>query len=169
MDTVESSRILRLFNEKAAKLEKLRFTQGILNANSGVTITANQQATEIKRYGPDEESIDAFVLTIRFFVQDNEKISLRNLEQLYHGLAINSTLQEQIVAARTQLNQFLNSQTIVTMNGETLTFRGVFEVFMWGGLAHANPEKKVAYDSWSKLPLYPILEGSPHETEKIVR
>ena len=81
MDVDAGLETLKLFNEKADKLESLSFTYGL--ADNGVTISAKiGQAVESHRQGPDEESTDAFVLTMRFFVQDNESISLRNMAKL---------------------------------------------------------------------------------------
>ena len=59
-------RTLRLFNEKVIKLKSLRFTKVILNADFGYLISATQgQNVIFRRYGPDDESVDAFVLTCR--------------------------------------------------------------------------------------------------------
>lgn len=55
------------FNEKADKLEGLSFTKSL--QSSGVTISGKLgKPVQAQRQGPDDESIDAFVLTMRFFV-----------------------------------------------------------------------------------------------------
>jgi len=58
-----------LFNEKATKLSNISFMQKILK--SGINISwdnfSNNKRVEIRNWGPDEESVDAFVLTYRFF------------------------------------------------------------------------------------------------------
>ena len=38
--------------------------------------------------GPDEEAIDAFLFTFRFFVQNNEPTSFANLEKLFQELPL---------------------------------------------------------------------------------
>ena len=43
------------------------------------------------------------------------------------------------------------------VNGVDLTYHTVFEVFLWGGLAHANPRKKAIYDSWAQNPAFLLL------------
>lgn len=78
---------LHLFNEKFSKLTHLSFIQALFTGKNSVTIRSTQQddgttLLETFRTGPSQESTDAFVLTIRFFIQDNEECSLRNLSRL---------------------------------------------------------------------------------------
>ncbi len=80
---------IRLFNEKAEKLKRCSFTSTVFNQKTGVHISAKKgEPVRIERNGPNEEAIDAFVLTFRFFIQNNEKISFRNLAELYNKLPI---------------------------------------------------------------------------------
>ena len=147
---------LKLFNEKADKLENLSFTKGL--GDTGLRITYNQnQPIQVERYGPNDESIDAFVLTIRFFIQDNEPTSLRNLSKLFSVLPISSELVEKLDNARTETNLGLSQATSLSLDEVDLTFRSIFDVFLWGGLAHANPKLKTTYDGWSEDPAFFLL------------
>ena len=88
MKNSEIIKSLLLFNEKADKLERLSFIETIFKYDSGASITINKRDDGLydliqERRGPLEEAIDAFVLTMRFFIQDNEPISFRNLTKLY--------------------------------------------------------------------------------------
>ncbi len=161
MDTASAIKTLNLFNEKADKLESLSFTRKIFGEESGVSVSWKRgQEVKTERRGPDEEAIDAFVLTLRFFVQDNEKSSLRKMAELYDGLQIDSDLIEDFHKARDALNQYLDSCSFIKINEHQLTQREVFEVIMWGGLAHANEKKKAVYDEWSKIPIvFPMLQN----------
>ena len=95
---------LEFYNEKAEKLQGLSFTSSILNQNSGVHLswTRDSGILKIDREGPDEESIDAFVLTLRFFMQDNEPTSLRNMAKLIEALPINEQNKENFRITRKQ-------------------------------------------------------------------
>lgn len=159
MDTKEALATFRLFNEKADKLERLSFTEKI--SHSGVTITAKlNQPVQTERYGPDEESIDAFVLTMRFFVQDNEITSFGNMADLYAKLPVSTDLVEKFNDARAKTNAGLDKPTPIKLNDVVLTYRVVYEVFLWGDLAHANPNKKATHNAWAKDPiLFPLLQN----------
>jgi hypothetical protein len=57
--------------------------------NSGVSVSWQEgESFQISRTGPTEENFEAFVLTLRFFVQDNEPSSFRNMSKLYTDTAI---------------------------------------------------------------------------------
>lgn len=159
MDLNSAIKTLQLFNEKADKLEGLSFTKSL--ENSGVTISGKLgQPVEAQRHGPSNESIDAFVLTMRFFLQDNETTSFRNIADLYGELPIDAQLVEKFNDARAKTNTALDKTTSIKLNNVELTYRAVYEVFLWGGLAHANSKKKAIYDSWAKNPiLLPLLQN----------
>jgi hypothetical protein len=75
------AKALRLFNDKADRLARLSFLDHMNHPDSGVSISFNAEEGEFVkqvRRGPEEEAIDAFVLTFRYFVQDNEPTSLAN-------------------------------------------------------------------------------------------
>lgn len=159
MDQKSAIDTLLQFNKKADKLEGLSFTESL--QSSGVTISGKLgQPIQAKRQGPDEESIDAFVLTIRFFVQDNEATSFSNMADLYAELPINPDLAQKFNDARAKTNTSLDKPTLVKLNNTALTYRTVFDIFLWGGLAHANPKKKAIYDTWVQDPiLFPVLQN----------
>ncbi len=159
MNQNEAIKTLQLFNEKADKLEGLSFTRGL--PDSGVTISGKLgEPIKAQRLGPNDEAIDAFVLTIRFFVQDNETISFRNVADVYASIPVTSDLVEKLNDARAKTNAGLDRQTNINLNGHVLTWREIYEVFLWGGLAHANPKKKAVYDTWVPNPiLFPLLQN----------
>lgn len=159
MNWTEAIKALQLFNEKADKLEGLSFTKGL--AASGVTISVKLgEPIQAQRHGPDDESIDAFVLTMRFFVQDNETTSFRNMAGLYAEMPVDQELIDKFNDARTKTNATLDKPSPIKLNNAELTYRAIYEVFLWGGLAHANPKKKAVYDTWVPNPiLFPLLQN----------
>ena len=70
-----------LFCKKVQELENSRY---LFDAKqSGIEFNFKwhkDKGITQKRTGPDEESIKAFILTLRFFVQNNERISIYNIE-----------------------------------------------------------------------------------------
>lgn len=153
-DFQKTIKALRLFNEKAVKLENSRFVKFIFEEKTGFTLSARiGEPVAIDLRGPDQDATDAFILTLRFFIQDNEPSSFRRLAETYEALPTLQHLKDDFLSARQHLNNFLDSKTMFRVNGLALSYRHVFEVFIWGGLAHANEEKKHIYDSWMQMPL----------------
>lgn len=101
MENIAIIKSLSLFNEKASKLSRLSFTKEIFKCSTGVTIKINRKNDGFyeltqERRGPFEEAIDAFVLTIRFFIQDNESVSLRNIAKIYEVAPIELKLKKNL-------------------------------------------------------------------------
>jgi len=147
---------LMLFNEKATKLESYSFTQIVFNQDTGFTVSLKnireQPSLEVQRRGPDDEAIDASVLTFRFFIQDNEKSSFQNLASIYDALPISEEKKNNFKEARAYINKELDSTSFLNIDGMTLTYRHILETFIYGGLSHANENKKKEYDIWMLNP-----------------
>jgi len=155
MSIEEQIKVLKFFNEKATKLENGSFTKIILHESTGVKISyskTDQPLIEILREGPGDESIDAFALTFRFFIQDNEKSSFRNMAKLYEQLPISQESKIEFNEARKELNDALDSKAPINVDGIFLTYRHIVDIFIYGGLSHANEKKKEEYDIWMLNP-----------------
>ena len=151
---------LRLFNEKAEKLLSSKYVQ-YLKENNKLTVSYSftiDEAPVYTRNLPDQDAIDAFVLTFRFFMQDNERMSFRNLDKLY-GNPLIVPQANMFEKQRANLNKTLNQNTDATINNETLTNSKILDIFFYGGLAHANVDKKKIFDIWkSNSHLFLFLE-----------
>jgi len=146
--------ILKLFNEKADKLLTSLFVEFIRkNKNFTVKLSAKRGETiRLEKLLPDQHAIDEFVLTFRFFIQDNEDCSFRNMTRLYEELPVSKELKDKITDLAKNLNGFLDSepQTKFKIFGEILKNRRIMEVFIYGNIAHANLKKKQIFDEWMK-------------------
>ena len=150
---------LQLFNEKVRELLELSFVKAITEPNAGFSLSGERQEDGSFKMrstvrGPSIEAVKAFVLTIRFFIQDNETTSLRNIATLYDSSNIDPQQRAYFQSARTEVNKMLDSPNFFNLNydGVTPTNRQVMDVFVYGGLAHANPEKYKTYKDWMSFP-----------------
>jgi len=101
---------LNLFNEKADKLRNSNFVKASVE-NSGVSLSWQEgESFQITRTGPTEENVDAFVLTLRFFVQDNERSSFRNISKLYTDKAISEEHRSEFEKAPLVFERFFGLQ-----------------------------------------------------------
>ena len=152
---------LLLFNDKVNKLHKLSFKSEL--PNSGFSISFNESSgVKSERRGPSEEAIDAFVLTFRFFIQNNEACSLRKLSEYYTAAKIKSECKEKYEKIRNGINVFLDGSLAIkiSINGEVLTCRKIIDAFIYGHLAHSNnPENVERYQAIKVSPAYPAIEN----------
>jgi hypothetical protein len=76
-ETTEALRRLRLFNEKAEKLQRCSFIEKVFRPDHGVTIHFGEDLPlTVENQGADEEATDALSLTLRFFFNQRDGISL---------------------------------------------------------------------------------------------
>lgn len=156
-DPDKIAKAFRLFNEKAEKLASLSFMQKMQDPDVGYKVTFTNleeggSTVKQERTGPEEEAIDAFVLTFRFFIQDNEQSSFHQMANHYADAPLDQALKVEFAKAREQINGFLDSATHINYNHEVLTCRRIMDVFMYGGFSHANEDKRRLYKTWMNDP-----------------
>ena len=146
---------LKLFNEKAKRLLESRFVKHILRSKKisfGVRAEKGKPI-QISTTLPDQDSIDAFVLTFRYFIQNNERCSFGNLAKTYSKSFIPKEMRKEYFEARKRLNDYLDSPASLKYGDEPLSRRRVFDVFVYGGLAHAHQKKKEVFSKWMENPI----------------
>jgi hypothetical protein len=160
---------LRTFNEKADKLESSQFVSVLESGplSYHVKVDSHEGVGTAWRTGPHGESIDAFVVTLRQYLQKNDAISFWNIAQHYDELRdsglVPAGLANDFSKARDRLNQFLDSEMPmmpITFNERRLTRRYIFDVFVNGAIAHPEMGKRDIYDQWCEVPFFfPMVEN----------
>lgn len=150
MDVARAVSRIRLFNNKVEKLGGLSFTQNF--PKSGVNFswtkgeTPANDVTIVKRHGVEDESIDAFVLTLRLLVQPRDRITIIQIADLYAGLPIGNPLKEQVKAIKATYEQFMALDANIRIDGKIYTNEELFKTFTYGGIAHVNEDKVGVYE-----------------------
>lgn len=157
MNKIDILKELELFNSKVDELGESSFFKTLTEADTGVTLKGERQpdgsfAMSTVLRGAAEESIKAFVLTIRFFIQDNESISLRNIANLYQQPEVDAKQRADFQTVRTQINAMLDSPNWMNLNfnGSNPTNREIFETYIYGKLAHLNAKKAKLCTQWEQ-------------------
>ena len=151
---------LKLFNEKAKTLHGRKFIPQVSNNRFMWSLSADEVTVTYETQGPDEESRLAVVSTLRMFVQPRDGISIPQIAELYEALPVevDPKAKESARRAADSLKEYFAQHTGITFQGDVLTNGRLFEVFMYGDLAHANDDKRADYEKWMKHPAAtPIL------------
>lgn len=149
---MDGIKALKLFNKKARRLLDSRFVSFLKEKKKlsfQISLKKGEKA-KTTRILPDQEAIDAFVLTFRFFIQDNERCSFGNLNEVYQKSPISQESKDKYFQARTILNNYLDSRTNITLYGENPAKRRLLDVFVYGNLAHSNPKLEEIYRRWTQ-------------------
>ena|SRR2546425_3449235 len=108
---------------------------------------------------PTQEEIHAFVCNLRLFIQENDATSFRNISESYAALGVSPELKDRFEACRGRLNEWLDSKSSLGMGSGPLRNRRIFEVFVYGEIAHSNPKKRRELERWRENTLFfPLLE-----------
>jgi hypothetical protein len=89
------------------------------------------------------------------FVQHRDGISPAQIAELYDALPMGADpkAKHSARAAADGLKAYLAKPLGITIYEDVLTNGRLFEVFMYGDLAHANDDKRTDYEKWMKHPL----------------
>jgi hypothetical protein len=110
---------LKFFNEKADTLNKYkRFMESLHERKLGFKQSPENRVLQLYVEGPDYESLAACVLTIRFFMQDNEDVSFRNMKALYDNLATSQENKKKFNQIRDKLNNYLDSDSPLVISAQ---------------------------------------------------
>ena len=141
---------LKLFNEKTDRLINSSFIKHI-QANKGLKVlinVSNANHLSVTNNLPTQDVVvDAFVLTIRFFIQKKD-CSLRKLAGLYSQFPLTNKTVKDFNMVRDALNSEFEKKSSYHLGGKHLTYRNIFQTFIYGGMAHADPAKKIEFDQW---------------------
>ena len=123
-----------------------------------MTWANGRAATSVE--GPSRESVKATLLTLRFFCQDNEPTSLRNMAARLPGLAVDQVLKDNFLTSRTNFNRGLDGPLAIPVQAVGAnTRRELFKAFLYGAFAHANPRYRRLVKQWQSQMYMADLEG----------
>jgi len=106
---------------------------------------------------PEVEHLEAYVLNLRFFVQDNEPTSLRNMAALYNRECKDSKVLEQFMELRDAINRELDRELWFKFNAKTVTYRTIFDGMIYARFAHAKTREHELFDKMATHPFGYIL------------
>lgn len=164
--TTDSREQMSRFVERADRVERSRYLRRVIE-QGGTSVNFNWSREAgggtITTNHPDEEAVDALILTARMFVQNNDPISFGNMANLDDDAGISSEWKEQIQGVRQSLNGYLYSKSFLNIDGKHYTNWEIFDVFLYGHLAHTNMDKATLYKLWSSNQLgFPIVQQAFH-------
>jgi hypothetical protein len=142
--------VLNLFNEKADQIKNSSYIKYVLEKKPETTISKNQGETlKTKTIEPNDESLKSLVLTLRLFLQKSNQISFQKISKIYEELPNNFQKEKKLFSqAMGKINDILNTLINIKFDNKILTYREVFNTFIYGDLAHVDIDKRNTYKDW---------------------
>jgi|AntRauTorckE6833_2_1112554.scaffolds.fasta_scaffold01380_15 hypothetical protein len=135
---------LTLFNERVARLNRSKLAERMKNTSYVLSFDRFTNGEWICADGVDEDTVDAFILNVRLLIQDNDGFSIKCLaENIYSKSAVPDDLRGRFQNARKKWQEHAEAISLFKHPCREGSFsnRELFDVLMYGGLAHANRDK----------------------------
>jgi hypothetical protein len=151
---------LELFNRKVEKLASFSLYEHVTSKQTTARVHwERNRGWDAVFDGPGAEALDATVLTLRQFMQDNDPVSLANMRRAYQDPRITPDIRDAFCDTTGKLNAFLDLDTNLAVEASRkLTNRDVLNIFVYGGLAHSSSKYRTMFESMASTPFFPILQ-----------
>jgi hypothetical protein len=149
---------LELLLEKARILRESSFMKFLRERGTRIEISFSAVDTfhSVTQFFPDREAIDAFILSLRFFLNDRDGFSFRKLvEEVSNDPALSENWKQTCKTVRVSLNQYLDAyaEYALVIEGIDPTRREVLDTFLYGDLAHTDPKHRPTFEQWRSDPV----------------
>src|SRR6267378_1273441 len=138
--------VLKTFEEKANRLENSSLMR-FMSSDGWKTswdFEADRSGDDAKM--PELEHLEAYILNLRFFVQDNELTSLRNIAALYKKECKDAELLKQFGEVRDAMNGALDRELWFRFNNQAMTYRTLFLGMIYTRFAHSSKGKHELFE-----------------------
>ena len=114
--------------------------------------------------------VEATILTLRFFIQNNENTALSNIARLYADSDIEAEISAQLFEVRDSLNSYLDAPSNLSISEEgPMTHRDILDLFIYGDLAHANNSTIEAnFRAISNTAFFPLFQADFNQSVRVL-
>jgi len=149
-----------LFNERVDRLDRTALTQRMENPHYRLDYNRMINQEWISADGVTEDAVDAFVLNVRLLIQDGDGFSIRRIgEDIYAQNYVPSDLRDRFNEQRRRWCKHRQQRSMFKHFTEDRNFSNgeLFDVLLYGGIAHANREKVTLFNRLTRSGFYSSL------------
>lgn len=127
-----------LFEEKFNRLNSSLLVRSIEERDFQIAFDFRTNDLKSAAIVPEQDFIEAYVLNLRFFIQNNEPISIANMAKLYECNCSDAMLLAQFEEVRRTLDSELNSYCPFCFNTKPVSYRELFDGMIYAHFAHSR-------------------------------
>jgi len=164
LDSSDSD-LINFFNRKVDRLTRTLFAHWCFERSSGnigpsmkmcIDMRDNNKSVKIESFIPDEDDIDAFLFTFRFFLQKRD-CNVWDFAKIYSKLPLQNKERQNFSDIITDINACLNSDSGISEGSSAdsihWTNEQIMENILYGYLAHENEDKRLIVNGWKEDPV----------------
>ena len=150
---IETREALEFFVEKTERLKSLNLIKNPKQLS--FRLSGDKNGTRVEATRPDDNDVQAYILTFRFFIDKKEHCSFHWLaNNVLDDPELSDAWKEKFRATREELNKYLDQLPAMRLSKDDekpLTRREIRDLFLFGDLSHAtwNPENRRKFKDWT--------------------
>lgn len=155
-----NTRALILFNERVDRLDRSSLAERMANPHYQLDYNRMINREWISADGVTEDDVDAFILNVRLLVQDGDGISVRELAtSIYSDSNVPRELQDQFAKDRQRWRNHIDENSVIGHLTEKRNFTTgeLFDLLLYGGIAHVNPNKVEMFYRLTRQGMYSTM------------
>jgi len=154
---------LSLFNERVEKLRRSGLAQRMADPHYTLDYERMMRREWLAWDGVTETTVDAFVLNIRLLREPRDGFSIDQLAKKVYALeSIPADLRSGFVEQRQRWHEHTDRPSVFEHPDEDRNFTNgeLFDVLMYGGIAHANHDKVRMFHALTTQGAYSAIIGA---------
>ncbi len=152
----ETKEALEFFVEKTERLQSLNLIKNPKQLS--FRLSGDNNSTHVETTRPDDNDVQAYILTFRFFIDKKEHCSFQWLaNNVLDDPGLSDEWKKKFRANREELNKYfdqLPAMQLARDDEKPLTRREIMDLFLFCDLSHAtwNPENRRKFKNWTTEP-----------------
>lgn len=143
---------MQLFIDKVAELENSRFVKSI-SQEFHLDIHFEPDKLKIVSVRPDQDNINAFILSFRFFIQKRDGVSImesqnKSMKKIFDSNFVTDQERGNFYTVSKNIDSFFLESTNMTIYDENISNYTLMDTFIYGSLAHTNKSKAEKFNLW---------------------
>ncbi len=161
--TDEIRKALELVVLKAKQVENSSYFKHVWR-NEGLNFKFSFECVDgmLQSNFPEEGDLEAIILTVRMFIQDNDQVSFGSLARLLDSCEVSEEWKYWFKHFRFLLNESLDRNLKLTVNGISYSERDVLNTFVYGFYSHTKPKYLETALAWQSCSDFPIMKFEFH-------
>ncbi|HOW85045.1 MAG TPA: hypothetical protein P5119_06775 [Candidatus Aminicenantes bacterium] len=159
----DSIELLKLFVERVEKLDGSSYIKTIRENHLKLSIKASfvDRTIRFTNSAPNSEYLDAFLFTLRLFMQKKDSISIVKTADMIEALNVSQEAKDRFFRQQNFLDKFLEEPSMIMIDGRAINNNELLETILYGYRGHLKISQPLykQYKEWAANPIATNIVG----------